>query len=161
MKSERPKIACIMKYVIFGLIIGFVVLLMLYMSGSNKPFQDVEKAVEKSLDKKELSRQKASGFKRNFGLNAADYAGVMYYSSGASMSADEVLIVKVKSNSQVQEITAAIENRLSSRISDFEGYAPEEVKLLEDAKQSVRGKYIFYAVSEDAERYMSVFGSSL
>ena len=40
MTAERPGIAYIMKYVVFVLIIGFVVLLMLFMSGSNKPFEE-------------------------------------------------------------------------------------------------------------------------
>ena len=34
-------------------------------------------------------------------------------------------------------------------------------KMLEDARQSVRGTYIFYACSPDADRYLSVFSNSL
>ena len=96
MTAERPGIAYIMKYVVFVLIIGFVVLLMLFMSGSNKPFEEVSKSVEDSLDTEALTVQDTAVFKRNFGLNAADYTGVLYYSSGANMSAEELLLVKVK-----------------------------------------------------------------
>ena len=161
MTSEKPGIAYIMKYVLFVLIIGFVVLLMLFMSGSNKPFEEVSGSVEDSLDKEALTVQDAALVKRNFGLNAADYTGVMYYSSGANMSAEEVLLVKVKRESQVQEVVDAIDERIQSRINDFEGYAPDEVKLLQDARQSVRGTYIFYACSPDADCYLSVFSGSL
>ena len=161
MTSEKPGIAYIMKYVVFVLIIGFVVLLMLFMSGSNKPFEEVSGSVEDSLDKEALTVQDAALVKRNFGLNAADYTGVMYYSSGANMSAEEVLLVKVKRESQVQEVVDAIDERIQSRINDFEGYAPDEVKLLQDARQSVRGTYIFYACSPDADPYLSVFSGSL
>ena len=161
MTTKKPKIASIMKYVILALIVGFVVLLMLNMSGSSRPFSEVEKDVEKALDKKELTRQEDSQFKRNFGLNAADYSGVMYYSSEASMSADEVLLVRVKSSDQIQEVTAAVEERIASRKNDFEGYAPEEAKLLDDAVKSARGNYIFYAVSAGAQEYLDAFNSSL
>ena len=161
MTSKKPGIAYIMKYVVFVLIIGFVVLLMLFMSGSNKPFEEVSKSVEDSLDTEALTVQDAALFKRNFGLNAADYTGVMYYSSGANMSAEEVLLVKVKRDSQVQEVVDAIDERIQSRINDFEGYAPDEVKLLQDAGQSVRGTYIFYACSPDADRYLSISSGSL
>ena len=47
------------------------------------------------------------------------------------MSAEEVLLVKVNRDSQVQEVVDAINERIDSRISDFEGYAPDEVKLLD------------------------------
>lgn len=161
MMSKGQGAAHIMKFVVFALIIGFVVLLMLFASGSNKPFEEVSKSVENSLDTEALTAQDAAMFKRNFGLNAADYAGVLYYSSRASMSAEEVLLVKVNRDSQVQEVVDAINERIDSRISDFEGYAPDEVKLLEDARQSVRGTYIFYACSPDADKYLSVFSGSL
>lgn len=161
MTSKRPGIACIMKYVVFVLIIGFVALLMLFVSVSNKPFEEVSKSVEDSIDTEALTVQDSALFKRNFGLNAADYIGVMYYSSGANMSAEEVLLVKVKRDSQVQEVVDAIDERIESRINDFEGYAPDEVKLLQDARQSVRGTYIFYACSPDADSYLSVFSGSL
>ena len=79
MTSKKPGFSQIMKYVVFVLIVVFVVLLMLYASGSSKPFDEVRQGVEASLDTEKLTEQNASVFKRNFGLNAADYAGVMYY----------------------------------------------------------------------------------
>lgn len=161
MTLKGPAIFRIMKYVVFVLIIAFVAFLMLLASGSNKSFEEVSGAVEDSLDTEVLTAQETAVFKRNFGLNAADYTGVLYYSSGANMSAEEVLLIKVKSESQVQEVTDAVNERIESRINDFEGYAPDEVKLLRDAKQSVRGTYIFYACSAEADKYLSAFGSSL
>lgn len=161
MNTEKPTIARIMKYVILFLIVGFVVMLMLYMSGSNKPFEDVEVSLEARISGEGMVRQDDSVFKRNFGLNAADYSGVMYFSSGESMSAEEILLIKVKNDEQIQEVTQSIAERIVSRKNDFEGYAPDEAKLLDDAVNSVRGRYIFYAVSPDAEKYLDVFRDSL
>ena len=161
MMSKKPGIAHIMKYVVFMLIVVFVVLLMLFASGSNKSFDEVRQGVEGSLDTEVLTEQEPAVFKRNFSLNAADYDGVMYYSSGSNISAEEVLLIKVKSESQIQEITDAIDQRVEARINDFDGYAPDQVKLLENARQSVRGTYIFFASSQDADAYLSAFSSSL
>lgn len=161
MISKRPDVSGIMKYVVFLFIIVFVVVLMMYTSGSSKSFNDVRQSVEAALDTESLTEQEASVFKRNFGLNAADYTGVMYYSTGANISAEEILLIKVRSEDQIQEVTNAIDERVESRINDFEGYAPDEVKLLEDARQSVRGTYIFFAASEKADDYLSAFANSL
>ena len=161
MKSEQLKIASVMKYVVFLMVIVFVALMLLYASGSSRPFSEVSEAVSASLDTENLTEQDDAAFKRNFGLNAADYDGVMYYSSEFSISAEEVLLVRVADSSQVQEVTSAIEKRIDSRRNDFEGYAPEEVKLLDDAVQSVRGNYIFFASAPKAGEYLSVFSSSL
>ena len=161
MKSGRINIARIMKYVILLLIVAFVALLLLYASGSSRPFDEVEESVSSSLDKSNLTLQDGAAFKRAFGLSGADYEGVMYYSSEFSISAEEVLLIKVNDESQVQEVREAIEERVEARKNDFDGYAPEEVKLLEDAVQSVRGTYIFFAAAPNAEEYLEVFSNSL
>ena len=85
----------------------------------------------------------------------------MYYASEFSISAEEVLVILVKDESQVQEVTEAIDKQTEARKNDFDGYAPEEVKLLEDAKQSVRGRYIFFAAAPEAEEYLEAFSNSL
>ena len=161
MKTGGFTFSRVMKYVVLGLLIAFVVLLMIYASGSSRPFEEVEDAVSSSLDKSNLVRKDGAAFKREFGLSEADYAGVMYYASEFSISAEEVLVILVKDESQVQEVMGAIDRHVEARKNDFDGYAPEEVKLLEDAKQSVRGRYIFFAAAPKAEEYLEAFSSSL
>nr|WP_294493136.1 DUF4358 domain-containing protein [uncultured Mediterraneibacter sp.] len=161
MKQGKISAARIMKYVVLLIVVAFIVFLMLFASGSNKPFEEVSQAVGSSLDTTNLSEQDTSRLKRNFGLNAADYAGVMYYASDSNISAEEVLLIKVKSEEQVQRVTDAIGERIESRKNDFDGYLPEEVQLLDDARQSVRGTYIFYASSPKADTYLDTFSGSL
>lgn len=161
MRTDGFRIARVMKYITLVLIIAFVTALMVYASGSSRPFEEVEDAVSRSLDKSNLTRQDGAAFKREFGLSEADYQGVMYYASEFSISAEEVLVILVKDESQVQEVTEAIEKQTEARKNDFDGYAPEEVKLLEDAKQSVRGKYIFFAAAPKADEYLEAFSNSL
>lgn len=160
-RRRGPGFARIMKYVVLILVLVFIVLLMLYASGSSRPFGEVEAGVSAALDKSVLTEQEPSAFKRNFGLNAADYGGVMYYSSEAAISAEEVLLVRVNSDDQIQQVTEAIEERVEAKKNDFDGYAPEQMKLLEDARQSVRGNYIFFAASSKADEYLEAFNRSL
>ena len=82
-------------------------------------------------------------------------------SLSVNISAEEVLLIEVKSEKQVQEVRDAINERLESRKDAFEEYDSEQVKLLEDAQLLVRGKYIFMAVSPDAEVYATIFTKSL
>ena len=44
----------------------------------------------------------------------------------------------------------AIDRKVEARENDFDGYAPEEGKLFEDAEQSVRGRYIFFGAAPKA-----------
>ena len=160
-RTKRMTAPQIMKYIIVAVIPAYIAVLMAYASGSSRPFEEVEAALSSALDGSGLKKMDSQMLKRNFGLNSADYAGVMYYASESSMSAEEVLLIRVSGDSQVQEVADAVSERISSRKNAFDGYAPEQVKLLEDAQQSVRGRYVFFAVSPDAEEYRAVFDGSL
>ncbi len=161
MESGMFRKATLLKFVAVFLILIYVMLLLIYTSGSTKPFQEVASAVESSLDKESLLKQDTQALKRYYGLNSADYEGVLLYSAEFSISAEEVLMIETKSEQQVQEVQDAIEERMESRIHTFEGYAPQQVQLLEQAQIQVRGKFIFFAVSPDAENYASVFTKAL
>ena len=161
MTEGRQRIVSAMKYVLLIIIIGYLAVLMLYASGSRRSFKEVSKAVSSVLDSKELTKMDDQMLKRNYGLNSADYKGVLYYSSPSSISAAEVLVIQVKNDAQVEEVTDAIAKRKAQRLEDFDSYLPEQVKLLEDAQENVRGRYIFFAVSSKVSEYRSAFDKSL
>ena len=160
MTEKRQRMISAMKYILLVIIVGYLVILMLYASGSKRTFSEVSKAVSSVLDSKELVQMDDQMLKRNYGLNSADYKGVLYYSSPSSISAAEVLVIQVK-NAQIENVTNAIAQRKAQRIEDFDSYLPEQVKLLEDSQESIRGRYIFFAVSSKASEYRSAFDKSL
>lgn len=150
-----------MKYAVVLVIIVYVCLLLHYVGGSNQKFSKVAAKMEKVVDTEKLKDAGEQGLKRYYGLNAADYEGIFCYVATTSMSAQELLVVKVREESQVQEVEAAVERRLANRKNDFSGYAPKQVELLENAEISIRGKYIFMAVSPKASLYRDTFAKSL
>lgn len=158
---KRPGITEVLKYTVVAVIIAYIVVLMAFTSGSTKSFKQVSKAVESALDTTDLQKTDSQGLKRYYGLNGADYEGVMLYTSKSSMSADEILLIEAKSDGQVEGIKAAIDERLAGRKNDFDGYAPKQEQLIEQAQVTVRGKYVFLAVSKKAESYKSAFSKSL
>ena len=160
-KIKNLKKTVVIKYALVAVIVVYVALLLIFTSGSTKSFAAVEKKVEASLDTKAMKKAGVQGLKRYYGLNSADYEGVMLYTAESSMSAQEILLVKTKTTEQAEEVKAAVEQHRANRRNDFDGYAPDQVQLLDEAQISVRGKIVFYAVSPKAETYKSVFSKSL
>ena len=151
MIRQRQGIWKAASYAVSLLILGYIALLMIYVSGSNRSFSEMESSMEKVIDTTGMKKLDGQMLKRNFGLNSTDYEGVMYYSSESSIDAEEVLMICVKKSSQTEQ----------ERKKDFEGYLPEQEKLLEEAQTSVRGNYIFYVVSSKASEYRAAFDQSL
>ena len=160
--SQWKKITIrVMRYVTLLLIVGFVALLLIYTSGSNRPFEKVEKSVEASLDKENMKRQDGTALKRNFGLNAADYDGVMYYSSEFSISSEEVLLIKAKSETQTAEISSAIEERIKTRMNDFEVCAGIVAVIGKQKRKACAVNMYFCQRCAGNEKYLEIFNNSL
>lgn len=59
------------------------------------------------------------------------------------MSAEEVLLIKVKNEGQMKRVKEAVEKRIANRKNDFEGYAPKEVQLAGTVGIVCKGKVPF------------------
>ena len=151
----------IMKYTVVAMIVAYIVVLVINLGGSSKPFEVVAASVQAGIHTENLGRADDQRFRRNYGYNVADFDGVLLYASQFRLSAEEVLLIKVKSTSQVNEVRQVIEERLQSRRQDFDGYAPEQVQLIDQAQLVVRGNYIFLAVGQNADEYRKLFLNSL
>ncbi len=158
-RSEPFRPVDSLKYIFIGALVVFVVFMFVRNSGSNKPFAEVEEAVESVIDTSTLERADDQTLKRDYGLYAEDYEGVMLYVSTFNLEAQEILLVRVKDgdDAQMLEVEDAINTRIENRRNDFEGYLPEQVLLLDEAIISIRGDYIFLAISENAEEYQKAF----
>ena len=102
-----------------------------------------------------------TGLKRYYGLNASDFDSVVLYTPESSMEVDEMLIVKVKDKSQIEGLEDAIDNRVNSQLQSFGSYGPEQCALLNDYELKTKGKYVFFAVSENAEDLKEAFKESI
>ena len=161
MDSNRARINSIARYIIVALIVVYIVCLLIFTSGSSKSFEKVAGPVEGAINKETMVKQKELDIKKLYGLNESEYDGVMLYVSSNNLSAEEVLLLKVKDKDQLDDVRKAIDKRLESRMNDFKGYAPEEEAYIDNAVVSFRGDYVFVSIGVDAEKLKEVFNENL
>ena len=77
------------------------------------------------------------------------------------MSVNEVLVVKVKDESQIEDIEKAVQTRLDTQKKSFEGYGVEQTKLLRSAVVESKGSYTILVVSKDADKIDEAFRKSI
>ena len=150
MRKGRLDIINTCKYLMVIALIAYVVLL---VSGEG------DNTVSVSL--KGMKKGSSQDLKKYYGLNANDYAGTMLYIPDDVMSVNEILVVKVKDKSQVEDVEKAVEERLSTQKKSFEGYGVKQTRLLHSAIDETRGYYILLAVSKDADRIEAAFKNSI
>lgn len=144
-----------------GLIGAIILYVFVRSSESAVPAEEVFAKVSAAVtsDKMQLSSNRY--FKKYYGLNAADYDGVLYYAPVSNMDAEELLVVKLKSADQEEAVTDAILKRQSDKEQSFEGYAPEQYALAGKYILDVKGNYILFVIDPDAEAIDAAFQGAL
>jgi hypothetical protein len=77
------------------------------------------------------------------------------------MSANELLVVKLKSMKQQDLVVDCIKTRNQTQKNSFKGYGATQTKLLENSITEVRGNYILYVVDEHAATIRDTFVKAL
>lgn len=151
-----------LRYLLTAAIAVFVFLMIFAGRQSGQPFENVAGAVETAAEERQdLRKAGRKEFKRCYDLDTMDYEGVLYYQAMTGMSAEEILLVRVKDEAQVREVQEAMKNRMETRANDFSGYAPAEEKLVRDASILVNGKYVFFVISDDKDVFLQAYQESL
>lgn len=149
------------KYILVALLLVFIILLLKGGNISDASMETVDKAVTGALDMEGLSQADNRMVKRLYGINVNDYEDVVLYVSGSNMEVEEVLIIKLADTQQAAAIESAVQARLDKQLESFEGYGPEQCKLLEDHVLDVQGNYILFVVDANAKAADKAFQDSL
>ena len=91
------------------------------------------------------------------GIDYSAYDEVIYYKSKVALDVSELMIVKANDKNDLNGVQDAVEKRISSQINTYRDYGPEQVRQLKNAVITKRGKYLFYCVAKDPEKYEGVF----
>lgn len=160
MKKHRIDIINIMKYSILVIIIAYVGIL-LVRQGGDAPMKEVRKNVTDAMKTEGMKSAGTQEFKRCYGLNDKEFEEVALYIPDDVMGVDELLLIRLKNESQAEEALKTVQKRLDTQIESFEGYGAEQTKLLKSAVLDNRGRYIFMAVGKNADKAYRAFKKSL
>ena len=141
-------VVTVMKYVLLAAMTAFLVFQFAGSRVSHTPFQEMEDAVLTAAVRDPMSEGDNQMIRRIYQLDPDAYEGMTLYYPTSSMSVEEIFLVKLKDTSQQETVRQAMEDRVASQISVFEGYAPEQVAMLQRSVIEVRGNYLLLVVAE-------------
>lgn len=143
-----------------------VVLLLVGMFGgntvSNADPETVVSAVTAQIDMTNMLEGDNQMVKRFYGLDPSEYEACSLYYPTTNMMAEELLVIKLKDLSQQETVRTAIENRIATQKTTFEGYGVEQFELLSThAVVEIRGNFVLFVVSDASEAALSAFRDAL
>lgn len=139
---------------------------LLTMFGSNKISNadpaEVEAAVVAELDMSAMVKADNQMVKRLYGLDPASFEGCVLYYPNTNMMAEELLILKLSDTAQQQAVRAAIEARVETQKTTFDGYGVEQYALLtENCIIDIRGNFVLFVVNADCDAAQKAFAGAL
>ena len=143
-----------------------ILVCLLAMFGSNKISSadpaEVEAAVVAELDMSAMVKADNQMVKRLYGLDPASFESCILYYPNTNMMAEELLILKLTDTAQQQSVRAAIEARVETQKTTFDGYGVEQYALLtENCIIDIRGNYVLFVVNADCDAAQKAFAGAL
>ena len=159
MKNGKLDRINLLKYLMVVLLIIYVVFLVTQEGDNTVSVDTIEKNITKAVKLEGMKKGTTQDLKKYYSLN--DYEGISLYIPDDVMSVNEILVIKVKNESQIETVEKAVEIRVNTQEKNFEGYGVEQTKLIHAAIIETRGRYVLLAVSKDADRIDAAFKKSI
>ena len=158
----------LLRWLCAGLAVVFLVVSFRQEPVSSAAFEDVASggrlasAVTASVDLSALQEGSVQMVKRLYGLNPSDFDGCLLYYPQTNMEAEELLLLKLRDTSQQEAVRAAVEARLETQKTSFDGYGLEQYDLLTNHSiLDIRGNYVLFVVHKDAAAVQQAFRGAL
>ncbi len=169
-KKEKEKLGILAarKEAAFGIKVAFIFVLVLFLAfvymindAKDVPMSDIEARLLKETDLGEMKKCNTRELLEFMGIDYSAYDEVLYYKSKVALDVTELMIVKANDKNELNAVQDAVEKRVSSQINTYRDYGPAQVNQLKNAVITKRGKYLFYCVAKDPEKYEGVFNSAV
>ena len=137
-------------YIIIAVILIITIAIFIFENTNKEITIDIDKLSENIIKnvefEDEMNITDAETVKKLYNIDNT-ISEKVYLSSGAT--AEEVAIFEFESKENAKEAVEKVNERIENQKSSYSGYAPKEVKRLEDAVLIQKDKYIVFCVTED------------
>ena len=140
-----------------------VVMLAAMIHGSTwkADFEELEERVETGLNLSGMQKGDEQLLRRLYGLNAGELKLWVLFTAQDNMDVEELLFVEAAEEGQMELICRAMEKRADTQKNNFEGYGPEQLKLIEKHVLRESDPYVLFVISKDAETVKAEFVKGL
>ena len=117
-------------------------------------------SIKKDFDIKTMKKSDMGKMKKVFGIEESKIDQYAYYIAPSFLKADQILIIKVKNESDIDAIKEKINKGLDKKENIFKSYLPEESSLIQKNVLDTEGKYILSVVSKKSDKIEKAFDKS-
>lgn len=96
-------------------------------------------------------------YKDMYGIDSSQFEDVLVYGSMMSVKANEIILIKLKDETQSSQAEKLLEERKSQVYKTWEQYLPEQFEMVKQAKIKINGKYAALIIAPYVEKVSGEF----
>ena len=155
-KVENSK-NLVIKIIFIVVLVGFLFAVYQRADSKDIPVSAIDKQLRSKTNIEKMELCGTRDVAQFIGIQPESEDSYIYYKSREALGVEEILIIKSENADFLSDVVEAVEKRVDSQMKAYEGYGPEQVKMLDNAIIIKKGLYVFYSVGDDSEKYMEVF----
>lgn len=142
--------------IVIVIVLIIIAVLGIIINNSNKNIQiNIEelatKIAESGAFEDEIAKIDSEMIMSDYNITTDEVEGFVSY-QGSGATSEEIVILKVKDKSNLNDVKDKINSRIQERKQAFQSYLPEEVGKIDNNILRVEGNYIIFCVSNDSSK---------
>ncbi len=112
--------------------------------------EDIKKSILDTADLTSMVEGDGQKLRKLYYINKSEIEDFTLYAPKTNMDANEILVIKAKSEDNVDDLKDKIEERVDKQSNSFQSYRPELKDIIDDNVLEVKGQYLMLIISTDA-----------
>lgn len=110
-------------------------------------------------DQHNLEALPAEFYKDLYGVDKSQFEDAIIYGTMINVKANEIIIIKVKNESDISKAKSVLEARKSQVYKTWEQYLPEQFEMVKQAQIKSKGKYVALIIAPEVSKVAAKFDS--
>lgn len=110
----------------------------------------LRKNLSQVIDDKQMDIGDSSKLRKLYYISKNEVEDFILYAPKSNMDANEVLVLKGKSEEVIQQLKVKVEGRIKKQSDSFNSYRPEEYDIISNRVLDIKGKYLILIISRDS-----------
>ncbi len=110
----------------------------------------LRKNLSQVIDDEQMDIGDSSKLRKLYYISKNEVEDYILYAPKSNMDANEVLVLKGKSEEVIQQLKVKVEGRIKKQSDSFNSYRPEEYDIISNRVLDIKGKYLILIISRDS-----------
>ncbi|MFR1707483.1 MAG: DUF4358 domain-containing protein [Clostridium sp.] len=111
----------------------------------------LRQSLSQIIDSEHMDIGDSSKLRKLYYINKNEVEDFILYSPKSNMDANEILILKAKSEEDIDKLKVKVEGRIKKQSDSFKSYRPEEYDIISNRVLDIKGKHLILIISRESE----------